>query len=646
MNLRFLTIIFSLFILIFTINAPLYSQSTDSPKYEFRGVWVATVANLDWPKTVTVDGGRFQRDALREMFDAFQEAGINAILFQVRTEGDAFYDSNYEPWSKFLTGTEGVAPDPYYDPLEFAIQEAHKRGMELHAWVNPYRAIRALSKKTKAIDFTPFDDLSFEEQAIISAKLTDPSVDAIQDYGRHADHVSSKHPEWILEIGSIGIINPGIPDAMKYVVDVVMDIVNRYNVDGVHFDDYFYPYSPNVISDEDAETYQTYGGDFNNIGDWRRNNINTLVKSVHDSMKTVKPHVKFGISPFGRHSEGYNTLYADAYAWLDGQYIDYINPQLYWESSHIYAGTAFQYLYDTWYAKRNDRHMYAGHGLYRASNSTFSGGLFKETEIPKQIKHVRANGVNTGSVFFRALNISLYSSGNIKHKMETDIYRYAALPPVMDWLSDAIPPAPTNLTISISQDQENKDLVELTWTTPEYENGNDSTLKYVIYRVESTNGEPDPDSVKTKGYYQVGLTGLNTFTDIAPTSESDVYYFVTTANSNSVESSPSNIINAGVLTTVDRLGDELPTEIELHQNYPNPFNPTTTIRFSLPAKEGVTIEVYSILSEKIATIVKDGQFSAGNHSLTFDASTLSSGIYFYTLKTNSIHLIKKMTLIK
>ncbi|MGH7451691.1 MAG: glycoside hydrolase family 10 protein, partial [bacterium] len=292
-------------ILTISFITPINTFATDNPpKREFRGAWIATVINLDWPSTPGLAPGT-QRGELMRLLDELQAAGINAVMFQVRSECDAMYASTIEPWSYWLTGGQGRAPSPFYDPLQFAVQEAHKRGMELHAWLNPYRSVREIGS-----------------------------------YANAANHVSVQHPEWLFRAGNTRVLDPGLPMVRAYVTSVVMDVVNRYDVDGIHFDDYFYPYPPDQISNQDDATFANYSRGFTNRGDWRRDNVNLLIKMIHDSIQVVKPYVKFGISPFGIWRNGiptgitgldaYNTIYCDALAWLQQQTIDYLTPQLYW----------------------------------------------------------------------------------------------------------------------------------------------------------------------------------------------------------------------------------------------------------------------------------------------------------------------------
>lgn len=622
-------------VLLSMVCSVLYAQ--ELPKYEMRGTWIATVANLDWPTSRGTNAGRFQRDELIGYFNKLQEAGINAVFFQVRSECDAMYASNYEPWSSYLTGTEGAAPDPFWDPLAFAIQEAHKRGMELHAWLNPYRAIRTLSKDAPSANFS---NAEWASLATASSDYHDFPV-----INRAENHVSVLHPEWILEIGNIAILNPGLDEVKQYITDVVMDIVTRYDVDGIHFDDYFYPYAPNTITDEDAETFAENPRGFTNIGDWRRDNVNTMVKMVHDSIKSVKPHVKFGISPFGKYSDGYNTLYADAYAWVAGEYLDYLVPQLYWELSRFYSGTAFQYLYDTWFANRNNRHVYAGHGIYRADSRTFSGTLFSASEVPNQIRYVRSKQDSTGSLHFRMRNITSYPSGNFFEQLKSELYKYPALTPPMYWLSLDKPPTPTNFTVQKDDSQQN--LVHLSWSRPTFENGNDTTLKFAIYSYVSSEALSSVDTIFNNSRYLIAVTGDTTYTHNAPGGDGETYYFITSVSSNSVESERSAIVSAGVITSNQNdILSNRPTTITLEQNFPNPFNPETTIRFQLPEAATVSLIVYNVLGQPVSQLIQSTRLNAGSHQISFKAEQLPSGMYFYRLISGSTSVTKKMLLIK
>ena len=286
----------AILLLLFGFSAGM-AQESDIPKYEFRGAWVATVLGLDWPP---FSHSSIQQEQLIVMLDSLKGAGINAVLFQVRSEADAMYESDIEPWSYWLTEHQGSAPNPYFDPLQLAIEEAHKRGMELHAWFNPYRVNRG------------------------------------SGYANADNHVSKTHPDWLLEFGAIQTLDPGLPEVRDHIVRVISDVATTYDIDGVHFDDYFYPYPPGNIQHEDAFTFAVHDRGFTDVGDWRRDNVNLLVQAISDTLREIRPSVKFGISPFGIWKDGvpsgivgldaYNVIYADAVAWLNAESIDYLTP--------------------------------------------------------------------------------------------------------------------------------------------------------------------------------------------------------------------------------------------------------------------------------------------------------------------------------
>jgi len=641
----------------------------DIPKNEFRGIWMATVINLDWPQAGGI-APRFQQAELIDKLNKLKEAGINVVYFQIRTEGDALYDSPIEPWSKYLTGEEGVAPNPYWDPLEFAITEAHKRGMELHAWLNPYRAMRtipgdftqkAVSSKNTSIDESLIPFLNKEFDSNSKNKNSGTSE-------RASNHISNTHPEWLFVMnGNIAIMDPGLPEVIEYNIDVVMDVVNRYDVDGIHFDDYFYPYPPNNMGSNDNEslddsTFIKYPRGFTDKGDWRRNNIDIFVEALNDSMQIVKPWVKFGISPFGIWKNGvptnisgmdaYDVIYGDAIKWLQQQTVDYITPQLYWDISRFGTGQDYRKLSEFWAdsAAAYGRHIYPGHGLYRSDANTFTSGLlFAANEIPRQISINRSNPKIQGSVFFRAKNITNYSSKGFKDSLMTNFYKYAALQPVMEWKSMAKPDTPENLIVN--RDSEFEYIFDLSWSPSSTQqvtkvslSGHvDSLVKYAIYRVDSG---VDPDEVveMEKYYNLIEMTGDTTFTDIAPPSENGYWYFVTAVSRNNIESDPTASSEGGIVVS----NEEELVEVEqftLAQNYPNPFNPSTEISFSLAEAGFTSLKVYDMLGREVSTLVNDN-LTSGLHSVSFNASNLASGIYIYRLASKNNSVTRRMTLIK
>ena len=586
-----------------------------SPKHEFRGAWIATVLNLDWP-TSRGTNAALQQDRLVEMLDKLQEAGVNAVFFQVRSECDAMYASEIEPWSYWLTGEQGRAPEPFYDPLAFAIEEAHKRGMELHAWFNPYRSVRNTN-----------------------GYMQDPS------------HVSVQHPEWILTFGTFKILNPGIPEVRDYVTSVITDVVRRYDIDGVHFDDFFYPYPPNQITNEDDATFAEYNRGFTNVGDWRRDNVNLFVAQVNDSIQVAKPWVKFGISPFGIWRNGtpsgitgldaYNVIFGDATAWLNAESIDYVVPQLYW----AFGGRQdYGKLAPWWASVRNGRHLYTGHGLYRSDANTFSGTLFAADEVPRQVRFNRDDPDIFGNVFFRAKNITLFPSKGFADSLKTDLYATPALTPPMAWKRNTPPAPPEELTVTSTGTEE----LTLDWGAPNASGIFAPTRRYAVYRVRSST-EPDAATVIADGRNLLAVTGNTTLIDFPGIAADPYYYVVTSVSANSIESAASNVVSAeGRAVSVEL---EEPATFMLYQNYPNPFNPTTEICFSLDQTARVTLRVYNVLGQVVATLLDGTQKELGQHVAHWDGRaddgrTVGSGTYFYTLTVADRRATKAMVFVK
>lgn len=587
-----------------------FPESHASPKREFRGAWIATVVNLDWPNSRT-NTSADQKQQLITMLDKLQEAGINAVMFQIRTECDALYDSPYEPWSFWLTGTQGKAPNPYYDPLEFAVEEAHKRGMEIHAWFNPYRA----------------------ERNVGSYILAD-------------NHVTVQNPDWAIQISNFKFLDPGLPQVRDFVTKIVSDVVRRYDIDGVHFDDYFYPYPPNQITNQDDATFTEHNRGFTNIGEWRRDNVNLLIEAVHDSINAIKPHVTFGISPFGIWKNGvpsgivgldaYNVIFADAVAWLDSETIDYVVPQLYWPFG---GGQDYAKLAPWWESMRNGRHYYPGHGLYRSDSSTFSGTLFASNEIPRQVRFNRGHGGIDGSVFFRAKNITVFHSKGFADSLKSDLYKYPSIIPSTAWKDSIYAPLgpPENFTYTRKDDN----AITFEWDTPPPPEFGDDLVRYAVYRINAASPPIIPDDLD-RGEYLLSVQASRSLTDSPPVSDDPYYYVVTALNRNHNESAPSDVIILDI-TTVPT--DQIAGSYVLYQNYPNPFNPETIIQFRIPTAQFVTIRIYDILGREVAVPV-DSYLYAGEHRFTFNAAGLASGVYVYQIIAGEFVDSKRMVVTK
>jgi uncharacterized lipoprotein YddW (UPF0748 family) len=491
--------------------APLPPYKTD-PKREFRGVWMATVENLDWPTNPALPAEK-QKQQLIKMLDAHEQTHINAIIFQVRPAADAFYAKSREPWSKWLTGKQGQAPNPEYDPLEFALTEAHKRGMELHAWFNPYRA---------TMD---------NRYSLLSP-----------------NHITNTKPEWFMIYGGKKLFNPGLPEVREYIIRVILDVVDNYDIDGVHMDDYFYPYAiaGQRINDDDA--YKQYGGDFDNIKDWRRNNVDLLIKQLSDSIHVHKPRMKFGISPFGiwankaqnaegsdtRGGDSYYGQFADSRKWIREGWIDYINPQLYWPRGYNLA--AFEKLLDWWSNNTYNHHLYVGQAPYRIEEKKVSN--FKNPdELPEQIKLLRSNPRTQGSVYFKSTSL-LDNLGGFTDSLKNNYYRTPAIPPVMLWLDSVAPNAPRNFSARALNGE-----VHLNWETPHIARDNEPVYGYVIYRYEGTE-KIDPEDAKNVLHIQYNT--ITNYTDTTAIKGKTYSYLVTALDrlKNESERSPAIAVTA------------------------------------------------------------------------------------------------------
>ena len=402
-----------------------YTTSSAQPKYEFRGVWIATVDNIDWPSHGNWDPAKQRAEFIR-ILDLHEKNGMNAMIVQVRPAGDAFYPSELEPWSQWLTGTQGKAPSPYYDPLEFMITETHKRGMEFHAWLNPYRAVFNISTSSVA-----------------------------------ASHVSRKHPEWFVNYGDKKYFNPANKEARQFVVDVVRDIVKRYDVDAIHMDDYFYPYRIPGKEFPDESSYRSSGSKLNK-DDWRRSNVDSIIQALSIAIKQEKKLCRFGISPFGvwrnkdqdpRGSDSragltnYDDLYADVLLWMRKGWIDYVTPQLYREIGD--DRMAYDKMVDWWSRNNYGRHVYIGHAIYRG-NTKETPAWSKPVELPNQIKLLRRNPNIQGSIFFSS-NSFFKNPHGWNDSLQNNYYQYPALLPPMRWI-DNEKPWPPIVERSISND--------------------------------------------------------------------------------------------------------------------------------------------------------------------------------------------------
>ena len=397
------------------------SVTPPAPPREFRGAWLVTVANKDWPSQPGLTVAQ-QKAELTALLDRAVQLKLNAIIFQVRPSSDAVYASPLEPWSEYLTGMMGRAPQPFYDPLAFAIQEAHRRGLELHAWFNPFRALHPQTKSPVA-----------------------------------AGHISRTHPEFVRRYGDQYVLDPGLPAVRQHVLEVILDVVRRYDVDGVQFDDYFYPYPQKDAAGRDLEfpdgaAWKKYGqaSGFFNRDDWRRANVNQFVHSVYQSIKASKPWVKFGISPFGiwrpmnppqiRGLDAYTKIYADSRLWLASGWLDYFAPQLYWPIQS--REQSFPALLG-WWVRQNPK----GRHLWPGLNASNVGEKWSPEEIDRQIRVMRTQPAARGEIFYHLRSVSDNPALAAVVRSE---YAQATLVPASPWL-DSTPPEKPNLSLGESR---------------------------------------------------------------------------------------------------------------------------------------------------------------------------------------------------
>ena len=387
-----------------------------SPAREFRGVWLATVANIDWPSKPGLRVEQ-QKAELISLLDRAAQLKFNAVLFQVRPVCDAFYASPIEPWSEYLTGTQGRAPEPFYDPLAFAIAQAHKRGLELHAWFNPFRAAHPDTKSPPALN-----------------------------------HITKTHPELVRHYGKQTVLDPGEPAVQARVVAVVQDVVKRYDVDGIIFDDYFYPYPEKKWTGKEMDfpddaSWKKFGAASGfNREDWRRENVNRFIRQISQTIKSTKPWVQFGVSPFGiwrpqspaqiKGMDAYAKIYADSRKWLANGWADYFAPQLYWPIAT--REQSFPVLFDWWRAQNSkSRHVWPA--LYDA----MVGTKFSTDEIPRQVQITRGKS-DPGAIHYHLR--SVLENPALATAVRSQ-YSQPVLIPATPWL-DSTPPEKPKLTVN------------------------------------------------------------------------------------------------------------------------------------------------------------------------------------------------------
>lgn len=463
-----------------------------SPRHEFRGVWIATVDNIDWPSKKGLPADSQKAEFIR-MLDLHKANGMNAVIMQVRPSADAFYPSSLEPWSEWLTGVQGRPPSPYYDPLEFMIREVHKRGMEFHAWLNPYRAVFNTSTSSIA-----------------------PA------------HVTRTQPTWFLDYGNKRYFDPGHPDAQAFVTSVVGDIVRRYEVDAIHFDDYFYPYRITGKEFPDTATYSRYGNGLP-IDAWRRSNVDSIIVKLNRVIRKENPTCRFGISPFGvwrnkdkdpRGSDSkagqtnYDDLYADILLWLEKGWIDYVVPQLYWEFDHPNA--PYGPLLEWWSKNTFGKDCYIGLGYYRAGSSA---AWRDKTLIPRQLSAIRQTPNIGGAVYFSSRSFNRNPFG-WNDSLRNNYHRYPSLVPPTSGISGKIPEPPVikeagirdgrRISFSVTAPGPGADVRQIALYARYEEKGDFSNARLIETRPYSPMAEFSVECPSTADFLQLYVTYVST----------------------------------------------------------------------------------------------------------------------------------------
>jgi uncharacterized lipoprotein YddW (UPF0748 family) len=425
---------------------------------------VATVANIDWPSKKGLSPEAMQAEFL-DIVNAAQEMRLNAVVVQVRPTADAFYRSALSPWSEYLTGTQGV--DPGFDPLAFMVEESHRRGLEFHAWFNPFRVGNDNPSKV---------------------------------YGENS--VYRLHPNWCVSYGGSIYVNPGIPEARAYALESILEVVRNYDIDAVHFDDFFYPYAVRGQTFEDGGEFLWYGQGFAEIGDWRRENINQFIRSVHEGVKAEKSHVRFGVSPFGiwrskaldpngfettSTTSSYESTYADTLLWVRNGWIDYIAPQIYWNFGHPSApyGPSVEYWHNA-LAPYPDTHLYIGQAVYKINDGA---GWQDPQEMPGHLVFNQGYGVVRGNIFYNTTYLRRNLLGFVD-ALKNNFYRYPALPPAFPEENPPAAPLPEGVTATDAGNQ-------LAFTTD-----GANVSYFVLYRAEGPVDVDNPAHILALPRYE------------------------------------------------------------------------------------------------------------------------------------------------
>ena len=573
--------------------------SKTTPKRDLRGVFLASVFNLNWPTNRSATPA-VQRAELITILDNLKANGYNTVFFQVRPSSDALYASTIEPWSNYLTGTEGLAPSPLWDPLEYAVTESHKRGLDLHAWINPYRSKNG-------------------------------------SYANAASHPSNTNPSWVLTAASnanLKILDPGLPAVRNHIVSIIQDIATRYDVDGIHFDDYFYPSSfmKAVPDNQDKQTFIDNNPTNLSLADWRRENGKLMVGMVYDAIQVINTNlnknVVFGVSPSGIWKSGVPTgisggshftdLFYDPIAWLDAGKVDYLAPQVYWK---ITGGQDYIKLTQWWndQVKTRNRQLYLSQAYYKMDD----GNNFPSSEMQNQIIH---NISATMNAAFGQIAYSYAAIKNNSKSINTNLlaaeYKYQSFAPPIPGKDAICPNPPENIT---------KTGIALTWSTPAAAADGDLPVKYVVY---AFNNAAEAVTNKDDGSKIIEITANNQYT--LTQDQADNKFIVVTSldkNNNEAGTYDPNLAKDDFDLFADRI----------FKVYPNPFYDAFTIEFNKSISNIVQVSIFEGTGKQVWQQNVDNN---ADSKLIVSPSNLNTGIYYVRVNfengiSESFKVIKK-----
>lgn len=488
-------------ITLITLLCIIISLNAQQKKREMRAVWIATVANIDWPSAPGLTSSK-QREEMRLMLDGLAKNNINAIVMQIRPTADTFYPSRLEPWSHWLTGKQGQKPNSFYDPLQFIIEEAHRRCIEVHVWLNPYRVVNS-------------DQLSILNK----------------------DHLYYKNKDIFVKYGGKYYFDPGYDETRNFLNQVVEDLVERYDIDAIHFDDYFYPYKVAGEEFPDSKSFaqNPRGFSSNQKNDWRRNNVNMVIAELQQTIKCIKPWVEFGISPFGvwRNKsvdpkgsatqagvQNYDDLYADILKWLREGNIDYVVPQLYWEIGKTVAD--YEVLVKWWSQNSYGKNLYIGLYNSQLGSTTAPAAWRKGNELVRQLNMNKLYPQVDGACYFSARPF-LKNKQGLNDSLQNNFYKYPAIIPINRNIRGSASAQPENIRV-IKDDDE----AYLLWDNV-IDDGGNRIAYYVVYafKGKKVGDMNDPQNIlarttencfnmreaehKLKGNYTFVVTAVNRY---------------------------------------------------------------------------------------------------------------------------------------